>query len=283
MSSRIPVFRFTACCHPRAKDSSYNGLFLKTDEMQNAVSELAKVPVLWEHDESGKKVGIVEKAWVNEKNQIMTTICIPINNFRNAEIAQKIQAGIVTGLSLGMNHKIRSDTLEVLSKGIHEVSIVEEPDMPESYIHSIDKEDEDLAKTREMLLQTISNIRDTIDKSHDQDKKESKQEQQETVEDPMDVSSATNTNQVQVPEPVVPQQQQKPVEVKPVPIPSIPEAVSNPLSNNVPLGNTSKPSLAPAATAGNSTILLDLPFFCVFFHYIFFNLIVILNVYLAQL
>ncbi len=113
-----------------------NDFFLSDKEVDAAVHKLVGKPVLLEHGTAanGKTVGRVMRAGKDSAGRLVVDLAV--SKKASPEVAHAIARAKLGGmnLSLGQKYKIHKDTLDVISKDISEVSIVQHPALKDTQI-----------------------------------------------------------------------------------------------------------------------------------------------------
>ena len=88
-------------CNPAGEGGSYNGLYLKQEELQELVSsrEMVGVPVKTEH--SGQGVGSVVSTFLREDGALQCVMDVPEDSVRSSLAGGFVRDGVAAELSLG--------------------------------------------------------------------------------------------------------------------------------------------------------------------------------------
>ena len=118
----------TGVANPPGECSTYNGLFLTTDELERIVAgrELQGVPVKAEH--TGGNVGSVVSSFLDKRGRLHCVMELDTAGVEGALTAGFVKDGIAADLSLGYSvdvaHSKHDDKLQAGAKKLLEVSIV---------------------------------------------------------------------------------------------------------------------------------------------------------------
>lgn len=156
---RKDVFTIKATCHPPGeKNENYNGYLLKDDEIDKRCKEAIGLPSLYDHsDPLGKVVG----SYKDPKDGSMVTVLeIDKNTKTGRETIEKINRGEIKGLSMGITHKLDTQSLNVVGRKINEISVTERPDL-DTKIISIQDDSEKERELRNKVVEKFKSINDS--------------------------------------------------------------------------------------------------------------------------
>ena len=128
----------TGCCHPVGEDASYDGLYLKRNEMPGFAAALRGMPIYVEHD-SNRRVGTIDHAWTTDDDALHVLFETDESNFAGHLAANLIKQGLCHELSLGHDVTIAQSAGEpsrVTGKTPNEVSLVVKGARDNTRIHA---------------------------------------------------------------------------------------------------------------------------------------------------
>lgn len=198
---------FQGSCHPPGKEDDYDGTFLTQSQMHEKLENLPGTPVLYEHD--GKsRVGELTGGYVDEGGRLAVEGYIDRSTWQGVKTVHELRDGKLKGLSLGMEHLIdvNPNSMKIVDKKINEVSVTQNPDLPETFIKSVqpdsehwtlaknvlrgnwanDKLKRDLYKTKGDVLELLGDIQKNMASEEKQ-----QQQQQQQQDRPGDTSGET--------------------------------------------------------------------------------------------
>ena len=128
----------TGCCHPVGEDASYDGLYLKRNEMPGFAAALRGKPIYVEHD-SKRRVGTIDHAWTTSDDALHVLFETDDHHFAGHLAANLIKQGLCHELSLGHDVTISQSAGEpsrVTDKTPNEVSLVVKGARDNTRIHA---------------------------------------------------------------------------------------------------------------------------------------------------
>lgn len=110
-----------------------NKIYLHKDEISDIVNKVGKIPVYHEHDYTKKPIGTVNKVTLDKNNNLFFTFDIDESTDFGRQIAKDIHKGKDRHLSLGMITRVDKNTGNIVSREIKELSVVNDPGLPERF------------------------------------------------------------------------------------------------------------------------------------------------------
>ena len=133
-------------CNPQGEQSTYNGLYLKQEEMQQMYEEnaLQNLPVKQEH--TGENVGRVVSSFIDNNNKLQCVLEIDESNFAGSLAAGFVRDNIAKELSLGYVVDVQNsdNELKAINKKVLEISLVRKGAREHCQIHAYESENRDL-------------------------------------------------------------------------------------------------------------------------------------------
>lgn len=158
----MPPTKLRGKVHPEAKPESYNGFYLTRSEMEQQVKDVIGTPLQDEHNDK-IVIGKITNAWINDKEQMEIEGEIYRDVVAGNRVINKIRRGEASGLSLGMNHKLDTQTLNVFDKKIKEISVVDTPDYEGAKIDFVENDSPDFVMAQK-YLELSGNVRNLEEK-----------------------------------------------------------------------------------------------------------------------
>ena len=114
-------------CNPPGEGDQYNGLYLKSNEIQQVVDnrEMIDIPVKTEH--SGQDIGKVVSTFLNDEGKLQCLMEIDEANLNGSLAAGFVRDNIASDLSLGYSVDVKNsgnNKLKAGQKRVLEVSLV---------------------------------------------------------------------------------------------------------------------------------------------------------------
>lgn len=136
--SKRTMVKVIGACHPAASSDDKETLFLRFKDMKEKIDKINGTPILFDHDPN-KPIGKILGAKIDEKNRLVIEFDIAMDTMNGIEALRLLRDKKICNLSMGMNHLIAEgyDWMSVVGKEIREVSITDDPDMPDTDIQSI--------------------------------------------------------------------------------------------------------------------------------------------------
>lgn len=88
-------------CNPAGEECTYNGLYLKQDELQGLVASRAMVGVPVKAEHSGQSVGTVVSTFLREDGALQCVMDVPEDSVRSSLAGGFVRDGVAAELSLG--------------------------------------------------------------------------------------------------------------------------------------------------------------------------------------
>lgn len=149
---------FEGSCHPPGKPDDYDGTFLRLSEMKSKLNELNGTPILNEHDNT-KNIGEIVGARIDERGRLLVRGKIGRDSFHGIDAVHKLRFGDLKGLSLGLEHLIYKDPkwTGIIDKKINEVSLTNNPDLPETEVLHVEPDTKRWTTTRSLIKEQWEN------------------------------------------------------------------------------------------------------------------------------
>jgi hypothetical protein len=137
----------TGSAHPPGVEDK-TSLIMSKGEIESFSKKMNGIPIYLDHTYNGEPLGKVVKGWVDDSGRLMVTFDIPRSNIKNCEIIRDIKAKKLTSLSLGMNHLFDPNTNKISFREINEISITDDPALPDTQLKSIEADPPDFVMYR---------------------------------------------------------------------------------------------------------------------------------------
>lgn len=154
---------FQGCANPPGRPDGSETLYMTKSDLEKQVTKLSGAPLQSEHD-SNIKIGKINKAWINEKGELEVEGTISRKTKDGCQAIVQIRNGSKPALSIGSNYLLDPNTWKIVGKGIHEISVVENPDQEGTVIKNVSDDSEffKMAKQQCKLTAQITKTKNDI-------------------------------------------------------------------------------------------------------------------------
>jgi len=152
--------KFKGIAHPRAKSNDFNGYLLNKNDMDSISKKLIGHPLVYEHNDD-INVGSVLNTFLTPDHKLGIE-CEFYDTPEGYKAYDEMRQGVVKGLSLGMNHLLNKETLEVLEKEPFHLALCRIPNLADCYITEYEdltpQEHEKQESVKQIIMNSFTNF-----------------------------------------------------------------------------------------------------------------------------